>query len=308
MDIQDLNAFLAVAEELHFGRAAERLHIGQPPLSRTIKKLERDLGEELFERTTRSVRLTTAGQALVEPARQVLDDVRVARRAVQTAGRGEIGRVRVGFAGPSSHVLVGQLSRSVREAHPGIELLLRSTTYGPGALRAVLDGELDLAIVRWDVEPSGIASRIVSEEHYVLVVPRGHALADLDRPVAMSECRDERFVALPGDPGSWVRDAFVRAANSAGYAPDIVQTAPDSWTAMALVAAGVGITFSVDAAVANVVQEGIEVVQLEEGRDPVFSRLVWRTDDRNPALLEVLKASVSALPTPRSAQTRSDEA
>jgi len=294
MDAHHLTAFLAVAEELHFGRAAERLHIAQPPLSRTIKQLERDLGIDLFERSTRSVRLTSAGQALLEPARDVLDGLRSARRAVETAGRGETGTVRMGFAGPSSHLLVGSLGRRVRELHPGIELRLRSTTYGPGALRSVIDGELDLAIVRLESDPPGITSRVVAEEHYVLVTPDSHRLAG--RPMAsMRECRDEPFIALPGDPGSWVRDAFLRTAHDAGYVPDIVQVAPDSWTVMALVAAGVGITFTIDAAVSNVVQTGIAVVPLEEGREPTYSRLVWRRGDSNPALREVLNASEEVL-------------
>jgi DNA-binding transcriptional LysR family regulator len=297
MDLHHLDAFLAVAEELHFGRAAERLHIAQPPLSRTIKQLERDLGAQLFDRTTRSVRLTSAGEALVEPARQVLESCRVARRAVQSAGRGETGRVRMGFAGPSSYLLVGELGRLVRERHPGIELSLQSTTYAHEALRSVVDGALDMAIVRWSLEPPGIDNRIVSVEHYVLVVPEEHPLADREF-VSMAECRDEDFIALPADPGSSVRDAFLRTAHEAGYAPNIVQTAPDSWTVIALVAAGVGITFSLDVAVANVVQHGIRVVPLVEGREPTYSRLVWRRGDVNPALLEVLRASEEALPTP----------
>jgi len=303
MDFHHLEAFLAVADELHFGRAAQRLHIAQPPLSRMIQQLERDLGAQLFDRTTRTVRLTNAGEALLEPARQALDGLRSARRAVEFAGRGETGRVRMGFAGPSSHTLVGSLGRIVRERYPGIELVLRSTTFGEQALRAVLDHELDLAIVRVEDTPPSIARRVVAEEHYVLVVPEGHRLAD--RKIAsMKDCADEDFIALPSEPGSRVRDAFIQAAHDAGYGPDIVQTAPDTWTAMALVAAGVGISFSVDAAVAYFAQPGVRIVPLREGRAPVFSFLIWRRDDSNPALREVIRASEDALPTPPSRRPR----
>lgn len=297
MDLHHFEAFLAVAEELHFGRAADRLHVAQPPLSRTIKALERELGAQLFDRTTRRVRLTSAGEALLKPAHQVLEGARLAKLVVQSAGCGETGRVRMGFAGPSSYLLVGQLGRLVRERHPGIELSLQSTTYGYEALRAVVDGELDLAFVRWDLEPPGISNRIVAEEHYVLAVPKDHPLAGRDL-VRMADCRDADFVALPADPGSSVHDAFLRTAHEAGYTPNVVQTAPDPWTAMALVAAGVGISFSLDAALRNVIQEGIRMVPLEEGLTPSYSRLVWRRDDQNPALHKVLRASVEALPTP----------
>ncbi|EON22163.1 LysR, substrate-binding protein [Nocardioides sp. CF8] len=297
MDLHQLDAFLAVAEELHFGRAAERLHMAQPPLSRTIKQLERDLGSQLFERTTRSVRLTSAGEALVGPAREVFEGCRTARSAVRAAGVGETGRVRLGFAGPSSYLWIGKLVRLIRERQPGIELNLQSVTYAYEALRLVFEGSMDLAIVRWEVEPPGIASRVVAAEHYVLVVQEGHRLSDRDE-VSMADCRDEQFVALPADPGSSVRDAFIRACYQADFAPNIVQVAPDSWTVMALVAAGVGITFSIDTAVANVPAEGIAVVRLVEGRDPSYTRLAWRVHDNSPALREVLRASELALPRP----------
>lgn len=297
MELHHLQAFLAVAEELHFGRAAERLHMAQPPLSRTIKQLEKDLGAPLFERTTRSVRLTTAGQALLHPAADVLDAVRVARSSVRAAGMGETGRVRLGFAGPSSHLRVSQLARLVRQRHPGIEVSLQSVTYAYEGLRLVIDGAMDLAFVRFAVQPLGIVSRVVAVERYVLAVPTGHRLAGRDE-VSMADCQDEPFVALPADPGSSVRDAFIHSCHESGFAPDIVQVAPDSWTAMALVAAGVGVTFTVDTAVENMLAEGISVVPLVEGRQPVFARLAWREDDDNPALREVLLASQEALPTP----------
>ncbi len=303
MEIAQLRAFLAVAEELHFGRAAERLHMAQPPLSRAVKQLERDLGTELFERTTRRVRLTTAGEALLGPARDVLESMRVARSAVASAGQGETGTVRLGFAGPSTYLLIGQLGRLVRDRHPGIELSLQSTTYVYEALRQVMAGELDAAIVRWEREPPGIAHRIVAVEHYVLVVPADHPFAGRDL-VSMAECRDEPFVALPADPGSSVRDAFIRTAYDAGFAPDIVQTAPDSWTVMALVAARVGITFTIDTALHGVLQEGIAMVRLAEGLSPVHARLAWRHGDQNPALREVLRASLDALPTPAEVTSR----
>lgn len=301
MELRDLEAFLAVADELHFGRAAERLHMAQPPLSRMIKQLERELGSPLFERTTRSVRLTTAGEALVRPAKDVLEGLRVARRAVRSAGRGETGRVRLGFAGPSSHVLVGQLGRVVREQHPGIELSLRSTTYNYEALRSLLDGELDLVIARWRIQPEGIEHRPIAAERYVIVVPGSHRFASRKR-LTMADLRDEEFVALPADPGSSVRDGMFDLAKAAGFRPNVVQTAPDSWTVMALVGAGVGVTLTLDTAVANVVQDGISVIPLKEGGGASYQQLVWRQGDRNPALIAVLRSSEEVLPTPASAR------
>lgn len=292
-----MEAFLIVADELHFGRAAERLHIAQPPLTRTIQQLEKDLSTELFDRTTRRVQLTSAGEALLEPARQVLEDCRVARRSVLSAGRGETGRVRMGFAGPSSYPMIGVLGRTVRERHPGIELTFQNMTYANQSIRSLLDGDLDLAITRWTVKPPGLSDRILAVEHYVLAVPAGHEFSKL-ASVSLEQCRDEDFVALPGEPGSSTRDAFMRLTHEAGYAPRIVQVVPDTWTALTLVAASVGVTFAIDTAVENAMQDGIAVIPLTEGKEPSYSRLAWRSDDHNPALKAVLRASESVLASP----------
>lgn len=300
MDLHHIRAFLAVAEELHFGRAAERLHMAQPPLSRTIQQLERHLGSPLFERTTRSVRLTTQGQALLRPARDIVDAFAMAERAVRAAGRGEVGRVRLGFAGPSSHMLMARLARLVRQEQPGIELALHSVTYGSEALSQLVDGSLDLGLVRWSAPPPGIASRVVRVDRYVVVVPDSHRLAGRDS-VSMGELRDESWISLSPAGGSSVRDDFLRKAHEAGYVPNIVQHAFDSWTIMALVSAGVGITMTVDTGVEHVPKNGISVVPLDHGTEIAYGRLAWRESDRSPALRKVLELAEDALPTPEGA-------
>jgi DNA-binding transcriptional LysR family regulator len=297
MDLHQLEAFLAVADELHFGRAADRLHMAQPPLSRMIKQLERELGASLFDRTTRSVRLTTAGDALVRPAMDVLEGVRVARRAVRSAGRGDTGLVRLGFAGPSSQSLVARLGRSVRELHPGIELSLRTTTYHHEAVRSLLEGDLDLVFARWEARPDGVRDRVIAVEHYVVVAPVSHRLAGR-KCVSIRDLEGEPFVVLPASAGSAAREALMQMVKAAGYKPQIVQTGPDTHTVLALVGAGVGVTITHDTAVANVVQTDVSVIPLKEGKRATYQRLIWREGDRNPALAAVLRASEDALPTP----------
>lgn len=128
MDLHHVKAFLTVAEELHFGKAAARLHIAQPPLSRTIQQLERHLGAQLFDRTTRRVSLTPQGEALVPAAYDIVRAFDVAERVVSHADEGAVGTVSIGFAGPSSHPLISALAQRVRQQWPGIELALSSTT------------------------------------------------------------------------------------------------------------------------------------------------------------------------------------
>lgn len=296
MDLHHVKAFIAVAEELHFGRAATRLHLAQPPLSRTIQQLERHLGSPLFDRTTRRVRLTPQGEALLPAAYDIVASFDTAERVVAHAGEGAVGRVAIGFAGPSSHPLISALAQRVRQDQPGIELALSSTTYGTDALGQLTDGTLDLAIVRCDATPPGMRSRVVRVDHYVIVVPESHPLAGR-ASVGMAELADEPWVFLEATSGSSLRDTAIRKAEEAGFAPRIAQHGPDTWTLMALVAAGVGLTMTVDTAFRNVITTGLSVIPLEGSREEALARLVWRAET-GPAVDRVLELSEAALPTP----------
>lgn len=292
-----MEAFLAVAEELHFGHAARRLRMAQPPLSRTIKLLEAELGCRLFERSTRAVRLTQEGQALLQPAYDIIDAFAAAKMSVTSAGKGVIGRVRIGFAGASSYTMVGQLARVVKQAHPGIALTLNSAAYATRALEQVINHELDLAIVRWRVAPAGIASRIVAVEELLMALPQDHPRAALEC-VDLRDFKDEPFITLPEESGSSVRQALLDACTDSGFVPRIVQSAPDSWSILALVAADVGCNLTVSSIPDNVVNPGVVYRPLVQRLEPLTVRLAWRQANPNPALMEVLRLSETALPTP----------
>ena len=294
VDFIQLEAFVAVAEELHFGRAAQRLHVAQPYLSRTIRALETDLGAVLFDRTTRRVELTPAGRALVEPATAILRMGQTVRADVVAAQRGNSGRVRISFAGPSSQAMLGVLARSVRERYDRIDLAFRPGRYGLAVVRELLEHTTDLAIARFESPPAGVESRVVAREVGVLAIPSGHPLAESDS-VAMAAVRDEPFIALPEALGSAVRSVFVASCRAAGFVPDIVQTAPDSWTCTALVAAGVGLHFTTDAAVAQMTLDGVRIVTIADEIPAVDSYLVWRADDPDPALTKVLETAAHVL-------------
>ncbi|HJQ48122.1 MAG TPA: LysR substrate-binding domain-containing protein [Amycolatopsis sp.] len=295
MDFIQLEVFRAVAEELHFGRAAERLHLAQPYLSRTIRALETDLGTQLFDRTTRRVELTPAGRALLDPAAAILRLGERARADVEAAHRGDGGRVRLSFAGPSSQAMVGALARSVRERYRRIELAVRPGRYGPLSLRELRERSTDLAIARFEHAPPGVASRTLIRERGVLVVPADHRLAG-ESQVSFTDLRDELFITLPEVVGSAVRAQFVSCCHTAGFAPDIVQTAPDSWTCVALVAAGVGLHYITDSAVRQMTLDGVRVVALTDDIPPLFGYLMWRLDDPDPALARVLEIAAEVLP------------
>jgi len=289
MDVEQLRSFLAVADELHFGRAAERLHVAQPPLSRTIKQLERELGTRLFDRNTRSVRLTSSGQALMDPAQEVLDALRRAETAVRSADHGEVGTVRIAFAGVSTHRLVARLARVVRSQRPGIQLELSSQNFAQPAMKRLLAGETDLALGRWDVVPAEIAAQVVMPDSLVLAVPDTHPLAGARR-LSIGQLASEGFISLPPHEGSVLPDRLRRLAHANGFVADVVQVAPDTQTALALVSAEVGCHLTLASVAENVTDPHVVFIPLNESTPSldVHLRAAWRRADQNPALRAVL--------------------
>ncbi|HCA88605.1 MAG TPA: LysR family transcriptional regulator [Streptomyces sp.] len=296
MELRYLTSFIAVAEELHFGRAAKRLQMAQPPLSQQIRQLEKELGVQLFERNTRSVRLTSAGQSFLKPVRTVLDDLDIAVRVAKAAGEGEYGRVTVGFAGASSHATLPLLTRAVRASHPGLELVMNGQTYANVALQMVADGSLDLGFVRLPASQPGVETRAIDEEELMCALPQDHPLAGRER-ISVGDLAGEPFVSFPANAGSTLRDTTFHVCEEAGFRPRVVQEAPDSYTILALVAAGVGVTLTLSSCL-HIQQTGL--VHRPLAGPPVLlqSALAWRKDNPSAALRSVLAVAREALPTP----------
>lgn len=285
MDVGELRSFLAVAEELHFGRAAERLHMAQPPLSRTIKQLERELGTNLFDRNTRRVELTASGKALVGPAMEVLHAMRRAEASARSAAVGESGLVRVAFAGVSTYRLVAQLARAVRSERPGIELELVSQQFAQPLLQRLQRGDTDLALGRWDVVPKDLEAEVVAEDSLALAVPDTHPLARHES-VSIADLATERFVSL-SPMGSVLTERLRRLASDSGFVPDIAQIAPDTQTALALVSAEVGCHLTLASVAANASDPSLRFVPVSDRAPDVHLRMAWRRSEAHPALLAV---------------------
>ncbi|NUU20456.1 MAG: LysR family transcriptional regulator [Streptomycetaceae bacterium] len=287
MDVQQLRAFLAVAEELHFGRAAERLHVAQPPLSRTIKQLEHELGTRLFDRNTRSVALTAGGRALVGPAQEVVAALGRAEAAVRAAGNGDAGLIRIAFAGVSTHPLVARLARAVRSRHPGIRLELSSQNFAQPAMRKLVDGDTDIALGRWDVVPAEVCARVVLRDSLVVALPDTHPLAGARR-VPIAELARDGFVSLPPHEGAVLPDRLRRLAQDAGFVADVVQVAPDTQTALALVGAEVGCHLTFASVARNATDPNVRFVPVANAPHDVDLRAAWRRDRENPVVRTVL--------------------
>jgi len=296
MELRHIHAFIAVAEELHFGRAAERLHVAQPPLSQQIKQLERELGVELFHRTTRSVRLTDSGHAFLLHARRVVHEIEEAELAAKAAGTGQYGRVRVGFAGASSRFLLPQLAQGVITSYPNIELLLHGQLYANAAQEALVRGDIDIGFVRLPFVLPGLSYRPIEDEELICVVPADHPLAQKET-VEVSDLAQEPFISFPRGAGSTLRAITHRVCWDHGFAPKIVQEAPDSYTIQALVAAGRGVTLTLSSTI-HVKQPGVAYLRFSGGVPNFQSALAWRTDNASAAVASVIQVADAIMPSP----------
>ncbi|MCQ9368025.1 LysR substrate-binding domain-containing protein [Brevibacterium sp. 50QC2O2] len=296
MEVQQARAFLTVAQELHFGRAAERLGMAQPLLSRTIRALEEDLGCSLFARTTRSVALTSTGYALLDPARRLLDDEREAREVVRRATSGQAGFVRFGFSNVSSKSLAARLVAQVRLRYPGIEFELHSTVFAEEGVAELISGGLDLALVRWAAQPPGVSGRPVLVEHPAVALPTGHRLAGR-KSLRIAELADEDFVMLPAHPNSSLRETALRLCLKAGFSPHVVQEAPDSQTVTALVSAGLGVTITSDSVVTGSREPDMVTVPIDDESEANLLYLAHPRERVEPALATVLDVAAEVLPT-----------
>lgn len=297
MELRHIRAFIAVAEELHFGRAAERLHIAQPPLSQQIRQLETHLGVRLFDRNTRSVSLTSAGEALLEPAHAVLDSVEDAQRAARAGGRGEYGRVTIGFAGASSEAALPALARAVRRAHPNLELDMRGQLYANTALAKVADGSLDLGFVRLPIATPGVEYQVVEAEELIVALPAGHPLAEQET-IALRDLAQESFITFPADSGSSLHAITQQVCLNEGFAPKVVQSAPDSYTILALVAAGVGVTLTLTSCM-HARHDDVVYRRLSDDIPVLEAAISWRTMNTSSALQPVLAVLREVYATPR---------
>jgi DNA-binding transcriptional LysR family regulator len=245
MELRHLRYFVAVAEEGHITRAAERLGIQQPPLSQQIRALETELQVLLFRRKPRGVELTQAGQSLFAAAQAILRQVDHAVTAARRTARGEAGRIGLGFTSSASfHPFVPQAIRDYRDSHPLVALNLEES--GTGELvGALLDERLDAAFVRSPIgAAAGIAVHAVLEEAMVAALPAGHALAagGAARELALADLAAETFILYRRPLGPGLYDSIIAACQRAGYSPNIGQEAPRMLATLSLVAAGLGVT------------------------------------------------------------------
>lgn len=296
MELRQIEAFLAVAEELHFGRAASRLRMAQSPLSQTIKKLEKGLGTELFERNTRAVSLTTAGLSFLPHARKILEELDLARRAATTDSGTVYGRLGIGFSGALNHKTLPPLTRALRHLYPEVALTLDGGLLTQDALNLLRNGSLDLSFIGLPVDAPSLATRRIAIEPLGATVPVDHPLAGR-QTVALNELAGDGFVTMPGAQGSTLREAIFSACTAAGFRTRVVQEVSDPYTALSLVAGGVGVSLMPDS-VAGIMPGGTVFIPLSGTVPQLESGIAWNPALVSPALRLALKVAEEVLPTP----------
>lgn len=240
MELRQLRYFLVVADELHFGRAAERLHLTQPPLTVAVRRLERELGVQLFDRTTRRVTLTAAGRAFKDRIQVSVADIDDAAGDVADVAAGKAGRIRVGFVSSASYTTVPEAIRAFRQHRPRVDLVLHPLTSGE-QIEQLLDGNLDLGLIRDPGDVPGLNLELLSSEDLVVVLPDTHRLAAREE-LRPEDLEGEPMILFPYRlmPGFVAR--VLRLFEPLTTPPAVVQQAIHQETVLGLVAAGLGIS------------------------------------------------------------------
>jgi len=289
MEMRHLRSFVAVAEESSFSRAALRLHIAQPPLSRRIRELEAELNLKLFSRNTRSVSLTEAGRVYLEHIRPMLESLDRAAEAALRAERGETGRLRLGYTGRASQEHLPGLLNRFRRAFPDVSLDIRGP-YPSGTLRLeLLERRLDAVLCFLPISGPGILSQVFTESKFAVALPDSHRHAHA-RQLPLAALRNEPFVAYPSGKLFHLRQAMDQICMDAGFVPHVVRESEASQTLLCLIAAGVGIGIMPQEIKALAV-EGVVFRSLPRSARRIQHGLAWLHDNSNPVLRKLLRVA-----------------
>jgi DNA-binding transcriptional LysR family regulator len=280
VELRQIRYFVAVAEELHFRRAAARLHMSQPPLSQQIRRLEEELGFPLLSRTRRRVELTAAGSAFLGDARALLDGLDGAVATARRVHLGQTGRLRISFVGSALLSIVPDIVQRFRAQRPDVEIDLRERSTAE-QVAALADGSIDIGLAPLPIDGDGLDAEVLVRERTVAVLPAGHSIAGAER-VTLRRLAAEPFVLFPRAQAPGFHDRLVESLTIAGEPPRIVQHAPEMQTIVGLVAAGLGVSL-VPASVERLALHGVTYRPVT-GAPGVELAAITRSGDRSPTV------------------------
>lgn len=280
-DMRQARAFVLVAEELHFGRAAGRLYMSQPALSRAIRQLEEGVGVPLLERSTRRVRLTPAGDAFAAECRLALGHLGRAVSAAQNAAEGQEGRLRVAYMDFAINGRLPQILQAFRAKHPrvAIDLQFMATALQHPAL---LEGRIDIGFIIGEFDSPQVVNLLVEQEDFVALLPEGHRLAAMSK-VRVGDLATEPFVVGNEATYSSFRTRMFSVCHAAGFFPNIVQQASSTAGILGMVAAGAGVSIFGGSA-RNLQRTGVVIKPLADARETIPTFAAWVADNPSAVL------------------------
>lgn len=285
MELRHLRYFIAVAEELHFGRAAERLHIAQPPLSQQIRQLEEELGFQLFHRTKRQVQLTEAGQVFLNESYRIFRQLDQAIQAGQRASRGEMGQLVIGFVSSAAYNVLPGVLQTFRSQFPAVNLTLRELTTDQ-QLQRLREGRIDVGFLRPPVGDDSFDLTPILQEPLVVALPEVHPLAQFPQ-ISLRSLVGEPFILFPRPLAPGLYDQIISFCQQANFSPHVVQEAVQMQTIVSLVAAEIGIAL-VPASLQNLQRTGVVYKPVAEPTPKAAIAVVWRRQETSPIVRRFL--------------------
>jgi DNA-binding transcriptional LysR family regulator len=281
IELRHLRYFIAVAEELHFGRAAERLHIAQPPLSQQIRQLETELGFQLFHRTKRSVKLTEAGQAFLTECQRLFRQLDQAIQTGRQTSRGEVGQLVIGFVSSTAYNVLPDILRTFRAAVPDVKLELHELTTDQ-QLEWLRENRLDVGLLRPPVEDQAFQLSVIFQEPLVVALPETHPLA-AEVEISAQSLASQSFIIFPRTLAPGLYDQIISFCQQAGFSPHVVQEAIQMQTIISLVAAEMGVAI-VPLSLQNLQRTGVIYKPFSQETPQAAIALITKKDDASPAV------------------------
>ncbi len=284
MELRHLRYFSTVATELHFGRAAEKLHIAQPPLSKQIQDLEAELGFELFNRTKRSISLTPAGQAFLVEVTQIFQQLDRAIDIGKKTSRGELGQISIGFVGSATYNILPVMLQQFRDRYPHVQIELHELTTDR-QLIWLREGRIDVGLIRPPVIGIDFASQIIFQESLVVALPIDHHLARLDT-IELSSLATEPFILFPRQLAPGLYDPIIAICQAAGFSPQVVQECIQMQTIVSLVSANMGVSILPES-IQEAQRQGVvyKPIVASFGTEKLATiAIVWRLNDDSPTI------------------------
>ncbi|WP_292760310.1 LysR family transcriptional regulator [Nostoc sp. NOS(2021)] len=290
MELRDLNAFLVLAEELNFRKAAARLHLTQPPLTRLVQRLEQELGVKLFERSTTRVELTQSGTTLYQGAKDLIDQAeQLKQRVSQSANSGE-GTLRVGFCGSAFHSILASALSAFRYHHPEIHILTEEIS-SQEQLRQLQIGKLEVAFVEGRINLNGVLTELIHQEDFGILVPKTHRLGN-KKLIPFADLRNETFIFQPRRENPQFYDSFLALLRNGGVEPKLLHKKPNQQCPV-LVSSGAGILLTTRT-LSKFATEDLRFIAILPPCPKFQISSVWRDGPQSPQLKLFLKFITTA--------------